>query len=145
MELEATIDIRDSRATIPARATTGSVGLDVAVVSLHKEIADHLRLYDTGFKLQPPAGWYFELVGRSSLPLKGFALANSVGIIDPDYTGNLLVALHKHSAATPWPTLPFTCCQLILRPLLPLVRFREGTIVRQEENARVGGFGSTNK
>ena len=37
--------------------------------------------------------WYAELYARSSLHSKGFMLANGVGIIDPSYQGELLVAL----------------------------------------------------
>jgi dUTPase len=42
-------------------------------------------------------------------------LSNSVGIIDPDYTDNLLLALTKVDENSPDLEVPFTRCQLILR------------------------------
>lgn len=40
-------------------------------------------------------GYYLQVFPRSSLSKSGYALANSVGIIDENYTGNIFIALTK--------------------------------------------------
>jgi dUTPase len=53
-------------------------------------------LQPTGVILAPPTtDHWFGLYPRSSTIKKGVALANTVGIIDPTYTGELLLALYS--------------------------------------------------
>ena len=52
-------------------------------------------MYDTGIQVKPQYGYYFEIVPRSSLSKSGYILANSIGIIDPSYSGNLYIVLIK--------------------------------------------------
>ena len=48
---------------------------------------------DFGVIVEPPEGYYFELIPRSSLAWSGFILPNSIGVIDPDYRGRLMMPL----------------------------------------------------
>jgi dUTP pyrophosphatase len=93
-------------------------------------------------RIKPPYGYYCEIYGRSSISKSGFCVANSVGIIDPGYTGNLMVALTKTDPLATL-SLPFKCCQIVFRKhILPEMEevssFDCGETVRQG-----GGFGST--
>ncbi len=48
---------------------------------------------DTGLQIEPPEGYYTQIVARSSLYKSDFCLVNSIGIIDSGYRGNLMIAL----------------------------------------------------
>lgn len=132
----------DENAIIPTRATQGSVGYDLTAIKLHKKVSDTTYLYDTGLQIAPPQGYYTEIVPRSSLIKTGYMLANSVGIIDSDYRGNLLIALNKIDDDAPELELPFTKCQLIIRKEEVKFTFSEVDSLDNTERGD-GGFGST--
>jgi len=100
---------------------------------------------DTGVSVEPPAGYYVEVVARSSLSKTDFILANSVGIIDPDYRGRIRLALRylgeESGADAAAELIGRRVAQLILR------RREEATVeVVSELGATVrgaGGFGSS--
>lgn len=71
-------------------------------------------------------------------------MANSVGIIDPSYNGNLLVALVKVDPEAPEVTFPFRCCQLIFRQQVH-VNVNEVDTMFDATERGAGGFGSTGK
>jgi len=131
----------DPNAVVPIKGTTDSVGYDLTAISVYKQLSKNTALYDTGIKVQPPKGYYTEIVPRSSLTKTGYCLSNSIGIIDSDYTGRLLIALTRIDDSFPELTLPFTRCQLILRK-------HEDCNLRQVQDLNntvrgEGGFGST--
>jgi dUTP pyrophosphatase len=128
-------------AIVPTKANPSDVGYDITVIRAVKKLNGAVTLYDTGLKIGMDPGFYAEIVPRSSLSKSGFVLANSMGIIDPSYTGNLLVALARVDADAPEPALPFRCCQLIVRPQIHAIVSECSEIdatVRGD-----GGFGST--
>ena len=104
----------------PTKANFSDVGYDVSIIGMHKVIVSKNEtpvtvLYNTGIKLDIPIGYYVEMVPRSSISKSGYMLANSIGIIDCSYKGELLVALTKIHDDVPDIEFPFRCCQLILR------------------------------
>lgn len=129
------------KAVTPTKANFSDVGYDISIIDLFKKLNANTSLYNTGIKLEIPIGYYVELVPRSSLSKSGYMLANSVGIIDCSYKGELLVALTKISDSTQI-EYPFRCCQLIMRKQIfpDMVE-----IVACEASSRAeGGFGSSN-
>lgn len=70
-------------------------------------------------------------------------LANSVGIIDQGYRGNIFIALTKIDENTPDLELPFKCCQMILKKQVYSIikELNEDLSITDRNN---GGFGSTN-
>jgi dUTP pyrophosphatase len=126
---------------IPKRGDNQAVGWDLTAIKIHSNPTTKTTLYDTGIKVLPPQGYYIEIVPRSSLVKTGYMLSNSVGIIDPNYRSNLLIALTKVDDTAPDLTVPFTKCQLVLR------KFEEYTMseVNSFEETGRGGFGSTDK
>jgi deoxyuridine 5'-triphosphate nucleotidohydrolase len=136
----------DQQAVLPSKARVSDVGYDLTIVKLHKRLSAETALYNTGIRLSIPSGYYVEVVPRSSLSKSGFMLTNSIGIIDPGYTGDILVALTCVSpGADLSPALPFKCCQLILRRQEhAVIREISPTAHRAAATQRgVGGFGST--
>ena len=109
------IQLKNSSAVIPSRAHKTDIGYDLTAIRNHKVWQVGLFLYDTGIAVAPPQGFYLEILPRSSLSKTGYMLANSVGTIDPDYRGNLFIALNKVNPSAPDLKLPFCKCQLVLR------------------------------
>lgn len=59
---------------------------------------DEIKLVRTGWAAELPPGYRLNLYVRSSTPLKrGYMLANSVGIIDNDYRGEIMIQLIRIS------------------------------------------------
>ena len=130
-------------AVVPTKGTPYAVGYDLTAISVYKKLSEKTTLYDTGIKVQPPEGYYTEILPRSSMTKTGYCLSNSVGTIDSDYRGTLLIALTRIDEGFPELTLPFTKCQLVLRR-------HEDYILREVDTLSdtvrgYGGFGSTDK
>ena len=85
----------NKNAVIPSKSGENEVGYDLTAIEFEKLILDNVYLFNTGIKVEPPQGFYVEIVPRSSIIKSGFMLANNTGIIDPTYRGNLKIALLK--------------------------------------------------
>ena len=79
--------------TIPQAATDGSAGYDLAATADVLVREGHVEMVEVDLKLALPPGVAMLLLPRSSSAKNGLALANTVGLIDPDYRGPVLVAL----------------------------------------------------
>ena len=133
----------DERAVVPARAHETDIGYDLTAIDIFKLLNSHTTLYETGIVVKPPAGCYVEILPRSSLSKTGHVLANSVGVIDPDYTGSLKIAVTKVVPDAPDLQLPFTRFQIVLRPIY-LMKVKEVSLDQILPTERgSGGFGST--
>lgn len=133
--------ITNSSAIPPTRARHSDSGYDVTVISKAKTFGK-VTLYGTGIKVQPPSGFYFDLVPRSSIIKSGYMLANSVGIIDQSYTGEIMVPLMKMDPDAPDLELPAKIAQLVPRRWYGLRPVEDET--EMETMRGDGGFGSTN-
>ena len=103
----------------------------------------HTVLYDTGLIIQPPPGYYIEVVPRSSLSKSGYIQSNSIGIIDPNYLDTIKVPLTRVDSSLPELKLPFTGFQLIIRRPTHCL-FKEVSPDELVHTSRgTGGFGST--
>jgi deoxyuridine 5'-triphosphate nucleotidohydrolase len=141
---KCTFKINNKSAIVPSKKNASDIGYDLTIIKTHKRISDNIIMYDTGIQVKPQYGYYFEIVPRSSLSKSGYILANSIGIIDPSYSGNLYIVLIKIDDNLPDLQLPFKCCQLLLRRSIHY-ELHETTNNLIETNRGSGGFGSTNK
>ena len=146
-------------AVIPRRAGPHEAGFDMTLVRYEKQMAANAYMFDTGIALCPPPGHYAIVVPRSSLVYQGVVLTNSLGVIDPTYTGSIKVVLSFIDAATTLetflPRLPLKLCQLLFLPMLQ--HYVEVEVSRlgnevvsttEEEMGRTRGshgFGSTDR
>lgn len=80
------------KAVLPTRAHETDSGWDLTVIGIDKIKGDTI-FFKTGLQVKPPAGHYFEVYPRSSISPLPFMLANSVGVIDESYRGELIVAI----------------------------------------------------
>ncbi len=124
----------------PFKKYKDDVGYDLYLVELIEK-KGNFYFYDTKIRVEPPPGYYIEIVPRSSLSKTGFVMANSIGIIDPQYRGTIKVALRKIDENAPDLKLPFRGVQMILRKLN---LFDIEVVDKLSETERKeGGFGST--
>lgn len=140
----------DDEAVMPSKTRYSDAGYDLTIIREYKVLTSNTTLYDTGIQLEIPNGYYVEIVPRSSMSRSGYILANSVGIIDQGYRGNLFIALTKINAAnaeSPELTLPWKCCQMIVKKqtysrLVTLVSGDAGKEIEASSRG-TGAFGST--
>lgn len=132
----------DMCAEIPTKAHASDAGYDVTLIGIEKTVGN-VTFYKTGLSVEPSHGYYVEIVPRSSISKTGYILANSVGIIDASYRGELLVALMKIDPEAKELELPKKMVQLIPRYNI----YTDVTSVDDicETMRNMGGFGSTNK
>lgn len=136
----------DDRAVQPQYGSAYAAGADLyAVLDAPLTLAaGETALVHTGLAVEIPAGFVGLVCARSGLATKrGLAPANKVGVIDADYRGEIMVALHNHG------TLPQTIehgermAQLLLMPYLTAVYEEAESLTDTDRGA--GGFGSTGK
>lgn len=100
------------------------------------------HLIPTGLAMELPMGYAGLIYPRSGMASKrGLAPANKVGVVDPDYRGEFMVALHNHSL-TPQIVEPNErIAQLVITPFIT-ASFEE-TNELSDTVRGAGGFGST--
>jgi len=89
------ITLLDERAQVPTRAHESDTGYDLKMIDVAKVDGDTIY-FRTGISVEPPQGHYFEVYPRSSISKLPLSLANSVGIIDSDYRGEILIPVRVH-------------------------------------------------
>lgn len=96
----------------------------------------------TGLAMEIPAGYAGLIYPRSGLASKrGLAPANKVGVVDPDYRGEFMVALHNHSNSDQTVEPNERIAQLVITPFIT-ANF-ELTDELSDTVRGAGGFGST--
>ena len=136
----------NENAAIPTYGSEFSAGADLyaladepIVIEAHKTVLVH-----TGVAMEIPTGYVGRVFARSGLATKrALAPANKVGVIDSDYRGEIMVALHNHGDEPKTVENGERIAQLVLVPYLT-AEFDEvdelSDTVRGE-----GGFGSTGR
>ncbi len=98
----------------------------------------------TGLAMELPTGYVGLIYARSGLACKrDLAPANKVGVIDSDYRGEFIVALHNHGKNLQTISHGERVAQLVITPVLN-VTFAETEELSDTQRA-AGGFGSTGK
>ena len=134
----------NENAVIPTYGSEFSAGADLYALSDEPiVIAPHETvLVHTGVAMEIPTGYVGLVFARSGLATKrALAPANKVGVIDSDYRGEIMVALHNHGNEPKTVENGERIAQLVLVPYIS-ADFNEvdelSDTVRGE-----GGFGST--
>ncbi len=102
--MKTTVEIKklDERAIVPSYGTEFSAGADIYALCDEKiTINPHETcLIHTGISMSIPNGLVGLVFARSGMATKrSLAPANKVGVIDSDYRGEVMVALHNHGDA----------------------------------------------
>jgi deoxyuridine 5'-triphosphate nucleotidohydrolase len=130
----------DPAAVPPRKEHASDCGFDLTLVRV-ASLRGQVTFFGTGVQIEPPFGWYFDLVARSSISKSGYLLANGIGVIDRAYRGELLVPLVKIDPAAPDLVLPARVVQLVPRPIVHM-RVEEAPSLDDTPRGS-GGFGST--
>ena len=126
----------NEKAVIPAYAKSGDAGMDL--VAVETEEKGEWVTYKTGLAMQIPVGHVGLLFPRSSVYKKNQRLANSVGVIDSGYRGEIMF---KYSKSENQYSVGERVGQIIIMPY-PKVRFEVVEELTQTDRS-TGGFGST--
>lgn len=132
------------KATIPTYGSEYAAGCDLyACLDESVTIEPHATvLIKTGLALEVPVGYAGLIYARSGLASKrNLAPANKVGVVDADYRGEVMVALHNHGTTAQTIEHGERIAQMVIAPFLTanFIQVDElSDTVRGE-----GGFGST--
>ena len=133
-------------ATLPAYGTAEAAGADLTAC-LEAPITiepGQTAFIPTGIALEVPTGCAGLVYARSGMACKqGLAPANKVGVIDSDYRGEIMVALHNHGSSARSIEPGQRIAQLLITPVLTPPYEEADTLSDTARDA--GGFGSTGK
>lgn len=136
----------NENAILPTKGSEFSAGSDLyACLDDVLEIEPHQTvLVPTGLAIELPVGTVGLIYARSGLASKrDLAPANKVGVIDCDYRGELLVALHNHGNQTQTISPGERIAQLVVTPYFEVSYQQTDELSETKRDA--GGFGSTGK
>ena len=136
----------DERAVLPKYGSEFAAGADLYALTDGEVtfLPGETKFVHTGIALEIPEGYAGLVYARSSLACKrGLAPANKVGVIDSDYRGEIMVALHNHSDKPQTIGNGERIAQLVVAPFLRAEIFQSRTLGESERGA--GGFGSTGR
>lgn len=139
------IKLRDN-AVIPSYGSLGAAGCDLsAAIDSNMVIAPHQTVkIPTGLAMELPEGTFGAIYARSGIATReGLAPANKVGIVDWDYRGEIMVAIHNHSDEYRVVEPGQRIAQLIIQPYIKAI-YEEANVLDSTDRG-AGGFGSTGK
>lgn len=132
--------------TPPKKQTEGSAGIDL----FHNEDKEirlkpgESSLISTGLFLEIPEGYVGIVATRSSLGFKyNCTLTNSIGVIDSDYRGEIIVKIINHGNMEKVIEPYERVAQIIIMPFLNVELNEVDELSKTERGS--GGFGSTGK
>ena len=128
-------------AQTPFRASVDAAGYD-----LYADIVDNTNedciTINTNIAVEIPKGYVGFIFPRSSIYKTNTMLANSVGVIDSDYRGSLIIKLRKMKNYTSYKSGE-RCAQLLIQPAAN-IEFVEVEELESTDRGE-GGFGSSGK
>lgn len=131
-------------ATVPEYATAGAAALDLRYcgdTSITMAVGE-IKSIPTGLAIEVPDGCAAVVCARSGLASKrGIALANGIGLIDPDYRGELCVVLKNHGSSVFTVHPGDRIAQLMIIPIYHAELCEVAELNATERGE--GGFGST--
>ena len=130
----------------PVCGSIDAAGHDLsAAIDAPITIAPHQTVkIPTGLAMELPKNTFGGIYARSGIANReGLAPANKVGIIDRDYRGEIIVALHNHSDEYRVVEPGQRIAQLIVQSYIP-VKWNEVNSLSETERGS-DGFGSTGK
>ena len=144
--IKETVKIKklNDNAKIPTYGTDFAAGADLyaCIDDVTTIKSGETKLIKTGIALEVPVGYAGLIYARSGLASKkGLAPANKVGVVDSDYRGEVMVALHNHSSEDKTIEPNERIAQFVIAPYLK-AEFEE--VDSLDDTTRgSGGFGST--
>ena len=129
------------RAQCPKRATSGSAGLDLTVAWY--EVLDNGIKYHSDVAFEIPEGYVGLLFPRSSVHKTGQSMANSVGVIDSDYRGEVSAVMYHTFVWSDKYNVGDRFAQLVVVPVAYVELVETDELSETERGS--GGYGSTGR
>ena len=144
MKFEMNIKKLNEKATMPTYGSAFAAGADLYACEENAVTveAGETKLIHTGIAMAIPEGYVGLVYARSGLASKrGLAPANKVGVIDSDYRGEVMVALHNHGNVPQTVESGERIAQIVFTPY---VAAEFNVTDELDDTVRgAGGFGST--
>lgn len=136
-------------AKLPTYGSKNAAGMDL--YAYFDEDKDYQRIWPgktvmikTGISIACPDGYFAGIFARSGLATKqGLRPANCVGVVDSDYRGEVIVALHNDSGYAQTINKGDRIAQMVILPYVPVLIEEVEQLDDTERSS--GGFGSTGK
>ena len=129
-------------AETPSYACPGDAGLDLKAVTV--SVSEDYIEYGTGLAIEIPYGFAAFIFPRSSISNYSLILANSVGVVDSGYRGELKIRFKKIGDKDKIYNLGDKVAQLVLMPIA-IATSIEVVEELTPTNRGIGGFGHTGK
>lgn len=134
----------DERAKRPEYGSENANGADLFALNDYTIEPGKTVKIQTGIALELNDEYAGFIMARSGMACnRGLAPANKVGLIDTDYRGEIIVALHNHGEETQTVNAGDKVAQLVI------IKLPQATFIEVEEMDETkrgdGGFGSTGK
>ena len=144
MKFSMNIKKLKSSATVPSYGSACAAGADLYAcedASVTIGVGETVLIH-TGIAMAIPDGYVGLIYARSGLATKkGLAPANKVGVIDSDYRGEIMVALHNHGKEAQTVENGERIAQIVFTPYVAADFSVTDELDSTERGA--GGFGST--
>ena len=132
-------------ATVPTYGSTGAAGADLYAYAPQQTIRirpHSTEKIHTGVAMSIPHGYFGGIYARSGLSTReGLRPANCVGVVDEDYTGEIIVALHNDTENIKEIPHGERIAQIVIQPYVAAAFEIAEELENTERGA--GGFGST--
>lgn len=138
------IHLLNDNAKVPVCGSQYSAGYDLHSICNEKiTIGPHETVkMRTGVALEIPEGYFGAIFARSGIATKrGLRPANCTGVVDSDYRGEIIVALHNDTDLLQIIEPGERIAQLVIMPYLN-VEFEEADVLNETQRGSKG-FGST--
>ena len=99
--IDINIVLLNDDAKIPKKQHTTDIGYDIYSVKSYNILSNKITRIETGVSIELPEKYAGFILPRSGLATKhSITSINSPGLVDPGYTGELIIPLINHSANT---------------------------------------------
>lgn len=128
-------------AVIPLKAHPTDAGFDITAIGVEEDRKRGIVTYHTGLAFEIPDGYVGLLFPRSSVYKHQLSLANSVGVIDSGYRGEVTFKFRICQPHISRYSIGDRIGQIIIIPY-PEIEFEETALLGQSDRGE-GGYGST--
>ena len=129
---------------MPSYQTSGSCGIDLYCSNDEDIIIEpgEMKKINTDLRLEIPQGFFGAVYPRSSTGVKKhLMLANTVGVIDSDYRGEIMIFMYNYGKSPQAIKKGDRIAQLVIQPYEKCELIKVDNL--EETDRGEGGFGST--
>ena len=138
---EVKFKLTEYNAVEPTKANNTDAGYDLTVTRVEKW-GWFKVIYGFGLKIELPKHTYAALVPRSSIHKTYQLQANSYGVVDQGYRGEIMMICYRIPFLSKLYKVGERACQLIIKPTMKITWKKEENLTDSERGE--GGFGSSN-